>query len=137
MTVDRHPQCRQQTLLLPRLLLAATLVVSAACGAKTNVVEYSVNAQTNYEKGRKELDRQDWITATSYFSFITSRFPYSKYALLAELGLADVQFGAGHYLDALAAYRLFMKLHPNHDLVENGYVSFRAGESYGRSSSGH
>jgi outer membrane protein assembly factor BamD len=122
---------------LPILLLAATLVVSAACGAETNVAEYSVNARTNYERGRKELDRQDWITATKYFSFITKLFPYSKYAPLAELGLADIQFGAGHYLDALAAYRLFIKLHPEHDLVANGYVSFRAGEAYGRSSSGH
>lgn len=122
---------------LPSLLLAAILVVSAACGARPNVVEYSVSAQTNYEKGRKELDRQDWIAATSYFSFVTSRFPWSKYALLAELGLADVQFRAGHYLDALAAYRQFMKLHPDYDSIENGSVSFRAGEAYGRSSSGH
>jgi outer membrane protein assembly factor BamD len=129
MTVDRH-------LLLLRLLLAATAVVSTACAAKTHVVEYTVSAQTNYEKGRKEIDRQDWIAAASYFSFVTSKFPWSKYALLAELGLADVQFGAGHYLDALAAYRMFMKLHPTHELVWNGDVSFRAGEAYGRSSSG-
>jgi outer membrane protein assembly factor BamD len=127
------------TLLLPRLLVAATLVVITGCGAgaNTHVVEYTVSAQTNYEKGRKELDRHDWTAATSYFSFVASRFPWSKYAVLSELGIADVQFSAGHYLDALAAYRQFMNLHPAYDWVENGAVSFRAGEAYGRSSIGH
>jgi len=120
-----------------RLLLLTCLVVSVACGANTAAVEYSVKAQTNYDRGVQELNRRDWIAASKYFSFITSRFPYSKYAPLAELGLADVQFGTEQYPKAIDAYRLFMKSYPQHELVENGHVSFRIGEAYGRSHCQH
>ena len=104
----------------------------AACGGKNGAasVDYSVSAQKNYEKGMKELERQDWIAASKYFGFIKSRFPYSKYAVLAELRLADAEFGAEQYLEAIDAYRLFMKFHPTHEMVANGYASFRIGEAY-------
>lgn len=117
--------------MLTRLFLVLALAV-AACGGKTGVasVDYSVSAQKNYEKGMKELERQDWIAASKYFGFIKSRFPYSKYAVLAELRLADAEFGAEQYLEAIDAYRLFIKFHPTHEMVANGYASFRIGEAY-------
>ena len=62
--------------------------------------------------------------------FIKSRFPYSKYAVLAELRLADAQFGADQYLEAIDSYRLFIKFHPTHEWSRNGYTSFRIGEAY-------
>ncbi|HEY4176754.1 MAG TPA: outer membrane protein assembly factor BamD [Kofleriaceae bacterium] len=116
------------------LTLAMALAVSgaAACGGKNGAasVEYSVSAQKNYEKGLKELDNKDWIAAAKYFGFIKSRFPYSKYAVLAELRLADAEFGAEQYLEAIDSYRLFIKFHPTHEMVANGYATFRIGESY-------
>src|SRR5690242_18693596 len=117
--------------MMTRLLVVLALL-AGACGAKTGsgAVDYSVSAQKNYEKGLKELDHQDWIAATKYFAFIKSRFPYSKYAVLAELRLADAQFGAEQFLEAIDSYRLFIKFHPTHEMVANGYVSFRIGEAY-------
>src|SRR6476469_11114830 len=103
-----------------RLLAAIALLVGAvSCGAKTGSgsVDYSVSAQKNYEKGLNELDRSDWVAASKYFGFIKSRFPYSKYAVLAELRLADAEFGAEQYLEAIDSYRLFMKFHQTHELV--------------------
>ncbi|HEY1811915.1 MAG TPA: outer membrane protein assembly factor BamD [Kofleriaceae bacterium] len=115
-----------------RVLVAIALCAGAsACGNKgTAAVQYSVSAQRNYEKGLKELDEKDWIAASKYFAFIKSRFPYSKYAVLAELRLADAQFGADEYLEAIDSYRLFIKFHPTHEMVANGYTSFRIGEAY-------
>ena len=95
-----------------------------------------MNAQTNYDKGREQLDRHDWVAASKYFSFITRLFPYSKWAVLAELGLADAELGAEHYREAIDAYRRFMKDFPSDEKVANGYVSFRIGEAYGRSHCG-
>ena len=120
------------------VLVVALGALSAGCGGKNGAasVDYSVSAQKNYEKGMKELERQDWIAASKYFGFIKSRFPYSKYAVLAELRLADAQFGAEQYIEAIDSYRLFIKFHPTHDLVANGYVSFRIGEGYYRQLSG-
>ena len=115
------------------LLIALSCVpFGAACGAKstTSSVEYSVSAQKNYEKGQTKLDEKDWIAASKYFGFIKSRFPYSKYAVLAELRLADAEFGAEQYLEAIDSYRLFQKFHPTHEMVANGYTTFRIGEAY-------
>jgi outer membrane protein assembly factor BamD len=120
-----------EAFVLTRSILVLALAV-AACGGKTGAaaVDYSVSAQKNYDKGMKELERQDWIAASKYFGFIKSRFPYSKYAVLAELRLADAEFGAEQYLEAIDSYRLFIKFHPTHEMVANGYTSYRIGEAY-------
>jgi outer membrane protein assembly factor BamD len=120
-----------------RAAVLALFLALAACGGKsTGAVDYSVSAQRNYEKGLKELQEKDWVAAAKYFSFIKSRFPYSKYAVLAEIRLADAQFGAGHYQQAIDSYKLFIKFHPTHELVVNGYAAFRIGEAYARQLSG-
>jgi len=113
-------------------LVCAAALSGAACGGKGGggAVEYSVSAQKNYDKGLKQLDDHDWVAASKYFGFIKSRFPYSKYAVLAELRLADAEFGAEQYLEAIDSYRLFIKFHPTHEMVANGYATFRIGESY-------
>jgi outer membrane protein assembly factor BamD len=113
------------------LALGTCVVATTGCGGKTTgKVVYSVSAQRNYEKGLKELETHDWIAAAKYFAFIKSRFPYSKYAVLAEIRLADAEFGAGQYLEAVDSYKLFQKFHPTHELVINGYAAFRVGECY-------
>jgi len=110
------------------ILAVCTLI---ACGGRQSAnVDYSVSAQRNYEKGLTELEHKDWIAASKYFSFIKSRFPYSKYAVLAELRLADAEFGAEAYLEAIDGYRQFIKFHPTHEMVVNGYASYRIGEGF-------
>lgn len=125
---------------LTALCIASLLVVGtvAGCGGKSGAgaVEYSVSAQKNYENGVAELQNKDWIAASKYFSFIKARFPYSKYAVLAELRIADAEFGAETYIEAIDSYRLFIKFHPTHEMVANGYAAFRIGEGYGAQLSG-
>ena len=123
--------------------LVAVLVLVAGCGGSVSdkasyrgsgtasgSLEYSVSAAENYEAGMKKLTNEDYVDSIRYFNFLKARFPYSKYAVLADLRLADAAFGAGSFLEAIDQYRLFMKLHPTHEMVENGYASFRIGESY-------
>jgi outer membrane protein assembly factor BamD len=121
------------------VIAVAVGLAAGACGSKAGgagAVDYSVSAQRNYEKGLKELEDKDWLAASKYFSFIKSRFPYSKFAVLAELRLADAQFGAEQYLEAIDSYRLFIKFHPTHEMVGNGYATFRIGEGYYKQLSG-
>src|ERR1700760_4024090 len=115
-------------------LCSALWFGATACGGKGGgaTVEYSVSAQKNYDKGLKELEDKDWVAASKYFGFIKSRFPYSKYAVLAELRLADAEVGAEQFLEAIDSYRLFIKFHPTHEMVANGYCSYRIGESYAK-----
>lgn len=113
-------------------LLFALALAIAACGGRTGptAVDYSVSAQKNYERGMDMLERHEWQAAGKYFGFIRSRFPYSKFAVLAELRLADSLFGAEQYLDAAESYKVFAKLHVTHELVANGYTSLRIAEAY-------
>jgi outer membrane protein assembly factor BamD len=106
----------------------------AACGGSAREgggsVEYSVSAQQNFERGMKLLEDEEWSDAVKYFSFVKARFPYSKYAVLADLRIADAAFGAESFLEAVDAYKLFIKFHPTHEMVENGYAAYRVGASY-------
>jgi outer membrane protein assembly factor BamD len=118
---------------MARFVAAVVALATASCGAaseSTGKVNYAVTARQNYEKGQKSLKDEDWIAAAKYFAFVKARFPYSKYAVLAELRVADAEFGAGHYLQAIDNYKLFMKFHPTHEATTNGYAAFRVGESY-------
>ncbi len=112
-------------------------ILAAACGGSLREggsagggVEYSVSARQNYEKGIRHLEDEKWLEAAKYISFVKARFPYSKYAVLAELRLADAAFGTGAYLTAIDQYKLFIKFHPTHDMVTNGYANFRIGAAY-------
>lgn len=118
-------------------ILALTFTAAGCGGARGAAsVEYSVSAQRNYEKGMDALQQEDWIAAAKYFAFIKSRFPYSKFAVLSELRLADAELGAEEFASSIDNYRLFIRLHPTHEMVSNGYASFRIGEAYYKQLSG-
>jgi outer membrane protein assembly factor BamD len=127
--LSRHSTTRSAYLLAA---LCATWLAFAGCAGSgsTKTVKYSVSAAKNYQKGLDELKEKEWIAAAKYFSFIRSRFPYSKFAVLAELRLCDAEFGAGHHLQAIDSYKLFVKFHPTHEMATNGYAAFRIGEAY-------
>jgi len=117
------------------LAVFLTLALVAACGPLGKNqggggADYSVSAQKNYDKGMSALKEENWLTASKFFTFIKSRFPYSKYAVLAELRLADAEFGAEQYIEAVDSYKLFIKFHPTHEMVVNGYASFKIGQAY-------
>jgi outer membrane protein assembly factor BamD len=116
------------------LLALLALVSLPACGGGREgdggEVEYSISARENYEKGMDALENEEWLEGAKYFAFVKARFPYSKFAVLADLRICDAQFGAGIYLEAIDGYRQFIKFHPTHEMVTNGYASFRIGEAY-------
>src|SRR5215216_4418922 len=84
-------------------------------------ITYSLTAKQNYDKGLAEMKDENYPEATRFFSFVKQKFPFSKYAVLAELALADTQFTRGAYQEAIDAYKTFARLHPTHEKVEDGY----------------
>jgi outer membrane protein assembly factor BamD len=119
-------------LLLP-LALAAALTTGSGCATSeeaTKPITYSLTAKQNYDKGLAELKDENYPEAQKYFQFVKQKYPFSKYAVLAELAIADSQFARGNYNEAIDAYKAFQRLHPTHEKVEDGYVAFKIGESY-------
>jgi outer membrane protein assembly factor BamD len=113
-------------------VVAAIVATSGACATsdEAKAVTYSLTAKQNYEKGLAELKNENYQEASRFFSFVKQKFPFSKYAVLAELALADTQYERGNYQEAIDAYKNFVRLHPTHEKVEDGYVAFRICECY-------
>jgi outer membrane protein assembly factor BamD len=112
------------------LLIAAAAASSCASSDGGKPLSYSMTAKQNYERGLEELKKENYAEAVRYFSYVKQKFPFSKYAGLAELALADTEFARGNFVQAIDAYKSFARLHPTHEKVEDGYVAFRVAEGY-------
>lgn len=76
-------------------------------------------------EGVKNMERGRYTAATEAFQTIKDRYPYSKYALEAELKLSDMLFKRELYDEAFNAYDDFEKLHPRN--AEIPYVIYQKG----------
>jgi len=121
---------------LPIAFVAAVgsiAVFASACAEGSSgarPVSYSLSAKQNYEKGLAEAQSDNFFEANKYFSFVKQKFPFSKYAVLAKLALADLHFDRESYQVAIDAYKAFTRLHPTHETVESGYVAHRIAQCY-------
>jgi outer membrane protein assembly factor BamD len=80
------------------------------------------------EKGMESFDDEDYSDALKAFTTLKERYPYSRYAILAELKVADAHFQREEYAEAIAAYVDFLQLHPKNDAIP--YVLYQIGECY-------
>jgi len=80
------------------------------------------------KEAEEDIKSDHYLIAIDKLREIKSRFPYSKFAALAQLRIGDVFFLQESYGEASAAYEAFRDLHPKHEKVE--YALRRIGESY-------
>lgn len=123
---------------LPRRQLALALALSAplalaSCSAfETNLqdtdVSYQDTARQNYDEGEKAFEDERYNEAIKFFEHVKNKFPYSKYASLADLRMADSHFAREKWLEAADGYRMFVRFHPRHEKV--GYATFRVAKAY-------
>lgn len=113
-------------------LMALTLGLSAgACGSnrpKPDADDYSGQARYAYDQGFDAYESGEYTEALKTFNFVRTKFPYSKYAALASLRIADTYFAQDQMPNAIEAYRRFIQLHPTHPDVP--YAHYRVGLSY-------
>ena len=129
--VPFRAHCDRRRRWSPSSSLAAPIAIGCATSdEESKPVTYSLTAKQNYEKGLAELKDENFPEAQKYFQFVKQKYPFSKFAVLAELGIADTQFARGNYTEAIDSYKSFARLHPTHEKVEDGYVAFRICESY-------
>ncbi|NOZ86827.1 MAG: outer membrane protein assembly factor BamD [Deltaproteobacteria bacterium] len=87
-------------------------------------VTYGKEVLDNYKKGMEELWDESYLEANKYFEHVRNNFQFSKYAALAELRIADSDFGRGKFNEASDEYLLFRKFHPNHPAAP--YAAYKA-----------
>lgn len=112
------------------LTFAAAIALSAcaalvACADTSGAKTYSQNAKENFDKGEEAFKDGSWQEAVDYFNQVKNKFPYSKFAVTAELRAADALFEDEKFVEAADAYRLFAKLHPTND--KTAFALFRVG----------
>ena len=90
----------------------------------------ATEAEILYKEAKELIGKSRFIQATEKLNAIRSQYPYSFYAIPAELLQADVLFAQESYAEAASAYILFRDFHPKHN--ELGYVIFRISESFYR-----
>ncbi len=114
---------------LAALVLLPLLVTGAGCASKrvsiTGELKYGKTAEENYEAGVDELKHENWVEGTKFLEYVRTKYPFSKYAALAELRIADAKLSQDRYVEAAEAYAAFVQLHPTHE--EADYAEFRAG----------
>jgi len=86
------------------------------------------NAAKAYEKGMQEKKDQNPMEATRFFEYVRNNFPYSQYASLSQLAIADMAFERDDWSVAATQYQDFVKSHPSHPQAD--YAAFRAGQAY-------
>jgi outer membrane protein assembly factor BamD len=68
---------------------------------------------------------KDYLEAIEAFEKLRDWYPFSQYALLAELKLGDAHYNRQEYEDAIFAYKEFENLHPKNEAVP--YVVYQIG----------
>ncbi len=116
-----------------RALCLALAAVSASCATTgadtpTAAVDPNAGAAELYNKAMEDLEDGLYPEALAEFADVKTKFPYSSYAALADLRIADTNYERGKFIEAIDAYRQFLKLHPGHS--EAPYAMFRIGEAY-------
>ncbi len=106
----------------PVLLLLAAL---SACGGKAAVGGERRSAEDEYNAGAAELADKNFADAQKIFERVKTRYPYSKYAALSELRLADLRFKEEKYPQAADLYAQFVTMHPHHEDMD--YAAFQVG----------
>ena len=113
---------------MQRVPLLAFLVLGAVSCASTLVRGTPKTAEDQYRQALEDLQSGLYPEATQGFTDLKTKYPYSKFASLADLRIADTNFERGKFIEAVDGYRAFLKLHPNHE--EAAYAMFRIGEAY-------
>lgn len=114
------------------MVFAAASATGSGCaakpGGKGGVLDYTRSARELFESAMEEFDDEDCTEAEKLFEDVRRKFPYSKYAVDAELRIADCKFSDGSFAEAAVAYQQFVKAHPTH--ADAGYAAFRRGFAF-------
>ncbi|MGD8757619.1 MAG: outer membrane protein assembly factor BamD [Deltaproteobacteria bacterium] len=92
--------------------------------------------QTKEEKTAKELAEEgmaafrdnNYSKTIEAFEKLRDWYPFSEYAMLAELRLGDAHYHRKEYEEAISAYEEFERLHPKNESVP--YVVYQIGRCY-------
>jgi len=90
--------------------------------------EEEKTAEELIQEGVADFDEGKYQAAIDSFEQLRDWYPFSKYAILAELKVADAYYHMDSYSDAIFAYEEFEQLHPRNEAIP--YVIYQIGRCY-------
>ncbi|MEO7728318.1 MAG: outer membrane protein assembly factor BamD [Burkholderiales bacterium] len=79
------------------------------------------SANKLYTEAKANLGEGNYEKAVKYYEKLEARYPYGRYAQQAQLEIAYAYYKDKDVTSALAAADRFIKLHPNHPIVDYAY----------------
>jgi outer membrane protein assembly factor BamD len=117
-----------KVLLKKCIFLSLVMGLLLACGGK-GVKTTGGDPETLYREGLVRFNKRDYSDALKRFQELKANFPDNPpYTLWAELKVGDCHFLKKEYVEAIAAYEEFKKIHPTHE--EMPYVQYQIGMSH-------
>ena len=80
------------------------------------------------QDGVEAYDKGHYQEAIKNFEQLKDWYPFSKYAMLAELRIADSHYHQQQYPEAVQAYEEFEQLHPRNEAIP--YIIYQIGQCY-------
>ncbi|HLB59704.1 MAG TPA: outer membrane protein assembly factor BamD [Bdellovibrionota bacterium] len=109
------------------LLLFASILGTASCSTSVPM-STEESARLAFENAKNYQDSARYELALEKFNYVKNKFPFTTYAVDAELEIANTYYLQTEYTQAIAAYQSFKELHPQHSQL--AFVTYIIGDSY-------
>ena len=106
-------------------LLFAIILLLSGCALFESSHEMEKNAEELVSEGSSAFVSGNYKDAIKAYTDLKDWYPFSKYAILAELKIADAYYHLKAYDEAILAYETFENMHPKNDAIP--YVIYRSG----------
>lgn len=110
------------------LVLCVLPLLGVGCTASSGQLSYAASAELAYRDALLDFYDDDCLVAEPALRNVRRKFPYSRFAALAELRAADCLYKDGKYPEAIQGYREFARYRPSHPEVP--YARFRVALSH-------
>lgn len=113
---------------MKRFIFLSLVAMLAVSGCAWFESKEEKTAQELVSDGMDQYNKEDYKDAIKSFEKLKDWYPFSKYAILAELKIGDAHYHLQEYEDAIAAYENFEGLHPRNEAIP--YVIYQIGLCY-------
>ena len=105
--------------------LISLLILSGCSGSG---IKEEKTAEELANDGMNQFKKKRFRTSIEYFEKLKDWYPFSKFAILAELKIAEAHYSLMEYEDAIFSYKEFENLHPRNEAIP--YVIYQIGRCY-------
>lgn len=113
---------------MKRILFVCLIALLTVSGCAWFESKEEKSAQELASDGMDQFNNEEYKDAIESFEKLKDWYPFSKYAILAELKIGDANYRLEQYDEAIAEYENFESLHPRNEAIP--YVIYQIGLCY-------